>query len=177
MARTIDKLVLGILVVMLIGMGAVFISALDNGKVIQYSAERESQVQVSDITPDEAKAAALMSVSGTIEDVELTRYNGQKAYEVEVKDGSMTKDVILDMNGNVIKIETTEENEAVDVPISGNALDRASQAALDYIGQGRVTDSEIGDEEGYYEIEITLENGDEVDVHLDENFNVLSTEY
>jgi len=33
------------------------------------------------------------------------------------------------------------------------------------------------DEEGYYEIEITLDNGKEMDVHLDENFNVLSVEY
>ena len=53
----------------------------------------------------------------------------------------------------------------------------ASAAALAYIGEGRVTDSELGDEEGYYEIEITLNNGNQVDVHLDKNFNVLSTEW
>lgn len=64
-----------------------------------------------------------------------------------------------------------------DLPITGNALERASAVALNHIGSGRVTDSEIGDEEGYYEIEITLDNGNEVDVHLSENFNVLSTEY
>ena len=68
------------------------------------------------------------------------------------------------------------EDEAEDVPITGNALETASAAALEYIGEGRVTDTEIGDEEGYYEIEITLDNGKEVDVHLDENFNVLSVE-
>ncbi|MBS3086926.1 MAG: hypothetical protein A2725_04545 [Candidatus Magasanikbacteria bacterium RIFCSPHIGHO2_01_FULL_33_34] len=70
-----------------------------------------------------------------------------------------------------------EDNEAEDIPISGSALDRASAAALEYIGEGRVTDTEIGDEEGYYEIEVTLNNGKEADVHLDENFNVLSVEY
>ena len=70
-----------------------------------------------------------------------------------------------------------EDGEAEDVPISGSALSRASAAALEYIGEGRVTDTEIGDEEGYYEIEVTLDNGREADVHLDENFNVLSVEY
>ena len=74
-------------------------------------------------------------------------------------------------------VEDDESNEPADVPITGNALDKASAAALAYIGEGRVTDSEVGDEEGYYEIEVTLNNGREADVHLDENFNVLSVEY
>lgn len=68
------------------------------------------------------------------------------------------------------------EDESEDAPITGSALEKASAAALEYIGQGQVTDTEIGDEEGYYEIEITLDNGQQVDVHLDENFNVLGHE-
>ena len=66
--------------------------------------------------------------------------------------------------------------EGPDVPITGTALDEASAAALDYIGEGRVTGTEVGDEEGYYEIEITRDDGRQVDVHLDEAFNVLSHE-
>jgi uncharacterized membrane protein YkoI len=77
----------------------------------------------------------------------------------------------------VLHVEEDDSNEAPDVPITGTALERASAAALAYIGEGKVTDSEVGDEEGYYEIEIRLNNGREVDVHLDENFKVLSTEY
>lgn len=75
-------------------------------------------------------------------------------------------------------ITDSEEDaaEGPDEPITGEALQRASEAALDYLGEGRVTDTEVGDEEGYYEIEITLDNGEEVDVHLDQNFNVLSEE-
>lgn len=72
--------------------------------------------------------------------------------------------------------EAEDRAEGEDVPITGDALDRASAAALDYIGEGRVTDTEVGDEEGFYEVEITLENGQEVDVHLDENFVVLGQE-
>jgi uncharacterized membrane protein YkoI len=66
--------------------------------------------------------------------------------------------------------------EGPDVPITGIALDQASAAALDYIGEGRVTETEVGDEEGYYEVEITRDNGNQVDVHLDEAFNVLGHE-
>ena len=64
--------------------------------------------------------------------------------------------------------------EGPDRPITGPALEQASQTALDYVGQGRVTGTEVGDEEGYYEIEVTLDNGRQVDVHLDQEFNVLS---
>lgn len=74
------------------------------------------------------------------------------------------------------KDELEDENEPEDIPITGTPLEKASAAALEYIGEGRVTDTEVGDEEGYYEIEVTLDNGKEVDVHLDENYNVLSVE-
>jgi len=71
-----------------------------------------------------------------------------------------------------IVIATSEDDET---PISGEALEKASAAALAYTGGGTVTDSEIGDEEGFYEVEVTLADGREVDVHLDENFKVLSS--
>ena len=69
-----------------------------------------------------------------------------------------------------------EDAEGPDVPITGDALDQASAAALDHLGEGRVTETEVGDEEGYFEIEVTLADGRQVDVHLDENFNFLSQE-
>ena len=34
----------------------------------------------------------------------------------------------------------------------------------------------MGDEESKYEVEVTLDNGDERDVQLDENFNVVGGE-
>ena len=63
-----------------------------------------------------------------------------------------------------------------DEPITGDAYDMATAAALEYIGEGTVTDTEIGDEESLYEVEITLENGQEVDVQLDANFEVVGSE-
>jgi hypothetical protein len=62
------------------------------------------------------------------------------------------------------------ENER---PITGPALDTATAAALEHTGGGRVTETEAGDEEGAYEVEVTLPDGRQVDVHLDEHFAVL----
>ena len=57
--------------------------------------------------------------------------------------------------------------------ITGEALERASKAALEVTKGGRVTDTEVGDEEGYYEVEVTLEDGRQVDVHLNERFELI----
>ena len=57
-------------------------------------------------------------------------------------------------------------------PITGPALDKASAVALDAVGGGRVSATEVNDEEGYYEVEVTREDGSQVDVHLDRGFNV-----
>ncbi|MGH8974311.1 MAG: PepSY domain-containing protein [Acidimicrobiia bacterium] len=59
-------------------------------------------------------------------------------------------------------------------PITGEELEKASAAALAHLGGGRVTGSELQDEEGYYEIEVTRADGRQVDVHLDRNFRVLN---
>jgi len=62
-----------------------------------------------------------------------------------------------------------------DTAITGDALAQASAAALEYTGEGTVTGTEVGDEESYYEVEVTLENGNQVDVQLDEGFAVVDT--
>jgi hypothetical protein len=67
-----------------------------------------------------------------------------------------------------------DDDDGSEQRITGPALDRASSAALEHTGGGRVTETEVGDEEGYYEVEVTLDGGRQVDVHLDRNFNVLS---
>ncbi len=60
-----------------------------------------------------------------------------------------------------------------DTPITGPALDQASRAALDHTGQGSVSETEVGDEESYYEVEVTLDDGSQTDVQLDRGFNVV----
>ena len=70
----------------------------------------------------------------------------------------------------------TGGDDATDTPITGAALDRAGAAALEHTGGGRVTETEAGDEEGAYEVELTRADGSQIDVHLDAQFNVLGTE-
>jgi uncharacterized membrane protein YkoI len=62
--------------------------------------------------------------------------------------------------------------EGPDTPLTGSSLQRAEDAALAETGGGRVTGTEVGDEESYYEVEVTLDDGRQVDVQLDENFEV-----
>jgi uncharacterized membrane protein YkoI len=57
-------------------------------------------------------------------------------------------------------------------PITGAALERASDAALGHTGGGRVTGTEVGDEESYYEVEVTRRDGSQVDVQLNRDFTV-----
>lgn len=87
------------------------------------------------------------------------------------------------LNGTPVLAQTGAEAEdddndaeGPDVPITGDALEKASAAALQYIGEGQVTETEVGDEEGYYEVEITRDDGRQVDAHLDEAFHVLGHE-
>jgi uncharacterized membrane protein YkoI len=61
-------------------------------------------------------------------------------------------------------------------PITGTDLEKASAAALAATGGGRVTDTEVGDEESWYEVEVTLDDGTQVDVQLDRSFNVVGSE-
>ena len=58
-------------------------------------------------------------------------------------------------------------------PITGAALDEASAAALDHTGGGRVTETEVGDEDSYYEVEVTMDDGRQIDVQLDKDFHVV----
>lgn len=67
-------------------------------------------------------------------------------------------------------------SDDTDTPITGEALEKASAAALAHTGEGRVTDTEVGDEESLYEVEVTLDDGTQVDVQLDEGFVVVGEE-
>jgi len=62
-----------------------------------------------------------------------------------------------------------------EAPITGTDLQRAVDVALQHTGGGRVTDTEVGDEESYYEVEVTLTDGRQVDVQLDSDFAVVSS--
>ena len=81
--------------------------------------------------------------------------------------------VALGAVGAVVVNAATGDDEGTS--ITGIELERASAAALAHTGQGRVTVTEVGDEDSYYEVEVTLDDGSQVDVQLDKAFAVVKT--
>ncbi len=67
------------------------------------------------------------------------------------------------------------DDDATDRAITGGALDRAKAAALAHT-PGKVTETEVGDEESHYEVEVTRPDGSQVDVQLDRDFRVVGSE-
>lgn len=68
------------------------------------------------------------------------------------------------------------DDEATEKPITDSPLEQASRVALAHVGGSEVTGTEVGDEEGFYEVEVTRADGSQIDVHLDRGFDVLGTE-
>lgn len=76
--------------------------------------------------------------------------------------------------GGAVAASTGGFDNETDTPITGDALATATAVAIEHLGGGRVTGTEVGDEDSYYEVEVTLDHGNAVDVQLDEDFAVVS---
>jgi hypothetical protein len=61
-------------------------------------------------------------------------------------------------------------------PLTGTNLEKATRAALAHTGGGTVTETETGDDGAAYSVEVRLDNGAQVEVNLDENFQVIGQE-
>jgi hypothetical protein len=82
---------------------------------------------------------------------------------------------LLLLVGAGVAFATGSGSDSSERQATGPGIEKAKSVALDHTNGGRVTGTEIGDEEGAYEVEVTRDDGSQVDVHLDRNFNVLST--
>jgi hypothetical protein len=63
-----------------------------------------------------------------------------------------------------------------DEPLTGTALEQASDAALEHTGGGTIIETEVGDGGAAYGVEVRLDDGSVVEVALDANFNVIGQE-
>ena len=72
-------------------------------------------------------------------------------------------------------IATAQPDDGEGTPITGEGLTKAGQAALAFTGGGAVTGTEVGDEESYYEVEVTKADGSQVDVQLNDSFLVVGS--
>ena len=68
---------------------------------------------------------------------------------------------VLGVGGAAVAVGTDEagDDDATQKSITGSALQKASDAALEHTGGGRSTETEVGDEESYYEVEVTTDEG------------------
>jgi uncharacterized membrane protein YkoI len=89
---------------------------------------------------------------------------------------AMTMMAVLAVGGTAIAGATGGDEDATERPITGTALEQAKTVALNHTRSGRVTDTEVGDEQSYYEVEVTRPDGSEVDVQLDRDFTVVGQE-
>jgi hypothetical protein len=63
-----------------------------------------------------------------------------------------------------------------DAQLEGVSRDRAVAAAKAHVGEGEVTDTEIGDDGAAYGVEIRKADGAQVEVNLDKDYRVTGTE-
>lgn len=80
--------------------------------------------------------------------------------------------VVLSAAGTGIAASSSDD-DGTEVPITGEALERATEAALAATGGGTVVETEQGDEESFYEVEVRKLDGTSVDVQLDEDFQLV----
>jgi len=92
-----------------------------------------------------------------------------------VKTGLVAAVAMLLLVGAGVAYATGSGDDSSEQQATGPGIEKAKSIALDHTNGGRVTGTEVGDEEGYYEVEITKDDGSQVDVHLDRDFNVLGT--
>jgi hypothetical protein len=133
------------------GVSIVSTSVVDENERINMSKKRWSVI---------AALVAVMALAGT---------GAAIAGGYGVSDGSVSSQ---DAGEQESASEAAEDPaEGPDVAITGTDLETASAAAIAHLGEGTVTATEVGDEESYYEVEVRVDDGSEVDVQLDEEFN------
>ena len=180
-----EKVLLGVLIIVMIGVSSVLITAFSVPNI----QERENEFTPTSfgsnmISLDDAKAIALTVVQGEVTEVEFENENGKMVYEVEITHDGMETDVVIDpKTGDIISMETEEADEEITLKelemIDGLITEeQAIQIAIDYFGEGSFRELEVEREGGYIIFEITLKVGNEFwEVEVDaETGNILEVE-
>jgi uncharacterized membrane protein YkoI len=81
--------------------------------------------------------------------------------------------VVAVLTGGMAIAATTGDD---DESLTGQTRTDAVNAALEHTGGGTVLETEAGDDGAAYGVEIRLDDGREVEVNLDENFDVIGQE-
>ncbi|MBB5843029.1 putative membrane protein YkoI [Conyzicola lurida] len=81
---------------------------------------------------------------------------------------------VLVIGGAGVAVAATDPFDQDNDRLTGSALTSATEAALAEVGEGTVSEAERSDDLDHaYTVEVRLDNGDDVDVELDEDFDVV----
>ena len=81
---------------------------------------------------------------------------------------------VIVLGGAGIAVAATDPFDQDNDRLTGSALESASEAALAEVGEGTVSEAERSDDLDHaYTVEVRLDNGADVDVELDEQFDVV----
>jgi uncharacterized membrane protein YkoI len=81
---------------------------------------------------------------------------------------------VLVLGAAGVAVAVTDPFDTDSDQLTGQTLDQAATAALAEVGSGTVSEAEANEDLDHaYEVEVTLDNGEDVDVHLDESFTVV----
>jgi len=81
---------------------------------------------------------------------------------------------IVVLGGAGIAVAATDPFDQDNDALTGSSLERASDAALAEVGEGTVTEAERSDDLDHaYTVEVRREDGSDVDVELDEDYEVV----
>ena len=78
--------------------------------------------------------------------------------------------------GGIGTVAAQQANPEDDQPLSGETYDKAVAAALEQTKGGTVTETELGDGGATYGVEVLLQDGRQVEVNLDRNYQITSQE-
>jgi uncharacterized membrane protein YkoI len=82
---------------------------------------------------------------------------------------------LIAVGGAVTGVAVATGDDDPSHPLTGAEYDRVTARALEETGGGTVTETEKGDEESYYQVEIENADGSHTDVNLDRDLNVVKT--
>lgn len=123
---------------------------------------------------EEAKAAALKQVNGTVESVELESKNGQTYYEVDIDKDKKDYDIYVDAyTAEILKVEENNFDDDLDDQISTKTTEAllSQQEAMAIATKqitGEVVKIELDKDDGRYEYEMELKTDKgEADITID----------
>lgn len=179
MARTFEKIVLGIIFIVLVGLNSLFIFGQQNSFEVQRNAGKSAKLAIStqpkEIDFEQAKAIALGVTNGIITEVEEKIIDGVAFYEVEIENDDLETEIKIDKkSGNILQL-TWEEKE-IEEEVSSEELqtitgiltqEQAKSIASKLIG-GNVIGFGAEKEDGIliYEVKVSAQ-GDVAEVEID----------